>query len=65
MLYELEQSNNAMEAIKDIFCAKDKGSVDYNTVTRYFHLACKKLNNQARSGRPKTMDPNHRDKSGE
>ena len=48
-----------METIKIICCAKGKGEVDYGTVTRCFkkfYVGFKKLNNQARLARPKTMD---------
>ena len=40
-------------------CAKDGSTVDRNTITRWFKkfcLACKNLNDQAKSGRPKTID---------
>ena len=59
MLYEFELSHNAAEATKNIFCEKSEGAVDYSTVSRWFKkfwLGYKNLNNQARSGRLKTVD---------
>ena len=59
MLYEFELSNNAIEPTKSMRYAKDKGAVDHSTVTRWFKkfsLGCKKLNNQAMPGRPKSVD---------
>ena len=45
----------------NICCAKYKGTVDHSTVTRWSKKlcsGCKNLDNQARSGRPKTMKGN-------
>ena len=52
-------SHNATEATKNICGAKDEGAVDHYTVTRWFkkfHLDCNNLNDQVRSGKPKSMD---------
>ena len=59
MLYEFELDPNAAEATKNICCAKDGGTVDNSRVTRWLKivcLGCKNLNNQAKSGRPRSMD---------
>ena len=59
MLYEFKLGHNAAEATKNICCVKGEGTVDYNTVTRWFKkfcLGCKNCNDQARLGRPKTMN---------
>ena len=59
MIYEFELDHDAVEATENICCAKDEGSVDHNTINRWlkkFHSGHKNLDNQARSGRPKTMD---------
>ena len=48
-----------MAANKNIGCMKGEGTIDYSTITRWFKkfcLGCKNLNNQPRSGRPKTVD---------
>ena len=52
--------HNTSKSTKNICCMKDETAVDHSMVTRWFKevcLGCKKLGNQARSGRPKTMDP--------
>ena len=36
MLYEFEQGHNATRAIKNICYTKDEGTVNHNTVTRWF-----------------------------
>ena len=36
MLYKFELGHNTAKAIRYIYCAKDEGTVDYNTVTRWF-----------------------------
>ena len=67
MLYKFERSYKAAEATQNICFVKSGGTFDYNKVTRWlkkFSLGCKNLNDQARSGRPKTVDsqdhaPNH------
>ena len=59
MLYELELGHHEMEVIKNICCAKGKGAVDHNTVTKYFQKFCsgyKNFNNETWSGRLKTID---------
>ena len=59
MIYKFEQDCNALEATKNIFCMKGEDTVDYNTISRRFKKFClgyKNLNDQARSGRPNTMD---------
>ena len=59
MFYEFELSHNATKATKNICYAKNEGAVDPSTVTRWFkkfHLGCKYLNDQTRSGWPKTVD---------
>ena len=59
MVYEIRRCHNAIETSKDIYCAKEEGTVDYSTKTKWFkksHLGCKNLNDQAKSSRPKTMD---------
>ena len=58
-LYEFEMVQNTVEATKNICWAKDDGAVDYSVVTRWvkkFCTGCKNLNDQARSGRPKTTE---------
>ena len=47
------------EAAENICCVNSKAIVHHNTVTKWFKkfwLGCKTLDNQARSGRPKTLD---------
>ena len=46
---------DAMEAIKNICCAKGEGAVD-NISFKKFCPSFKNVDNQARSGRPKTID---------
>ena len=52
--------HNAVEATKNICCAKGEDAVDHRTITeqwfKKFHSGCKNLKNQARLGRPKTVD---------
>ena len=55
----LPSSNMAVEATKNICCAKGEDTVDYRTVIKWvkkFHSCCKNLENQTRSSRPKTVD---------
>ena len=57
MLYKFKQGHNAMEATKNISCAKGEGIVDHWTVTRWFkkfYSGCKNFADQARSNRPRT-----------
>ena len=59
MFYNFKFSQNAVEATKIICCTKNESMVDYSTVTRWlkkFSSGCKNFNDQARSGRPKTVD---------
>ena len=60
IIYEFELDYNAaVEATKNICFAKDEGRVVPSTVTRWlkkFCSDCKKLDNKARSDRPKTVD---------
>ena len=59
MLYEFEQGHNSVEATKTICCVKGEDTVDPSSVTRWFkifHSGCKKFDDQARSGSPKTRD---------
>ena len=59
MFYKLELGHNAAEAIKNICYAKSEGKVDHSTLIWWFKKFpsdCKKLTDQARSGRPKTVD---------
>ena len=59
MLYKFKLGHNAMEATKNIFCAKGESAVDCSTVTRSlkkFSGSCNNLDNQVRLNRPKTMD---------
>ena len=58
MLYKFELSYNTMEATKNICYAKDEGTVDHSTVTRWFKKfcsGCNKLNDWVKSGMPKTV----------
>ena len=48
-----------MKATKNIHCMKGKGTIDYSTVTKWFKkfcLGCKNLDDQAKSGKPKTVN---------
>ena len=57
MLYELELSHNATKVAKSICCEKGEHEVDQDTFTiclKKFRLGCKNLDDQERSGRPKT-----------
>ena len=48
-----------METVKNICYVKGEGTVAYSTVTRRFKKfcsGCKKFDDQARSGRSRTMD---------
>ena len=59
ILYKFEVGHNATEETKNISCGKIEVAVDHSTITRWFKKFCwdhKKLNNQARSGRSKTVD---------
>ena len=57
MLYDFKLGHNNVEATKNICFAKGEDTVNHSTITRLFktfHLGCKNLDNQARSGSPKT-----------
>ena len=48
-----------MEAAKNIFCPKDGGLIDLNTINRSFKifcLGCQNLSNRRRCDRPKTIN---------
>ena len=58
MIYVFEHCQNAMEEIKNIYCAQGEGIVNHCCLTsrlKKFFLGYKKLLNQQRSDRPKTM----------
>ena len=60
MLYKFELGHNTMKATKNISCAKSEGTIDNNTVTRWFKKFCsgyKNLDDQAWSDRPKPWIP--------
>ena len=53
MLYKFELSCNTMEATKNICCEKGRGTVNLNTITRWFkkfHTDYKNFNDQIRLG---------------
>ena len=54
ILYKFELGHNAVEAIRNLY-VKGEGAVGHSTV-QMVHLGHKKLDNSAKSGRPKTMD---------
>ena len=59
MLYEFKLDYNTVDATKNICGTKYGGTIDHNTVTRWFKkfcLGCKNLDDQTRSSRPKAMD---------
>ena len=59
MPYEFELGHNTTEATKNICSAKNEDAVNHSIINRWFkkfHLDCKNLDIQARSGRPKTVD---------
>ena len=59
MLYEFVLGHNTATATKNICCVKGESTVDHNIVTKSlkkFCSGCKTLDNQAKSGRPKSMD---------
>ena len=48
-----------IETTKHFCCAKGESAVDHSTLTRWFKkfcFGCKNLDDQARFGKPKTMD---------
>ena len=59
MLYKFEQSHNAVEATKNVCCAKSESTVDHSKVIRWFKKfcsGCKNVDAQLKSGRSKIMD---------
>ena len=59
LMREFKLSYNAGEANKNICCLKGESELDYSIVTRWlkkFLLCCKDTDDQARSGRPKSVD---------
>ena len=59
LLDKFELGHNTAEAPKNICCVKGEGAIDHISVTRWFkkfYLGCKDLDDQAMSGRPKTME---------
>ena len=57
MLFKFELGHNAVEATKNICCAK--GENNHNTLTRWFKKFCSGCNNldkQAKTGRPKIKE---------
>ena len=59
ILYTFKLGHNGAKVTKSICWAKDEGTADHSTVTSWFKKICsgyKNLNNQLRSGRPKTID---------
>ena len=59
MLYEFKMGYNTAKATKDICCVKDNGTVDNNTISRWFEKFCSggmDFDNQAKLGRSKTVD---------
>ena len=59
MFYEFKLSLNTEEVPKNISCMKGEGVVDHSRITRWFkkfRSGCKNLDDQARSGRSKTVD---------
>ena len=55
IVYKSELGHKAAEATKHISCTKCEGAVDHRWFKK-FCSGCKIFNDQARSGRPKTMD---------
>ena len=59
MLSEIELTHNIAEATKNICWMISEGAVDHSTVNKWFKKFCtgwKNSDNQAKSGRPKTVD---------
>ena len=55
MLYEIELGHNAMETIKNICWMNNKDTINYSSFKKLCSV-CKKLDDQERSGRTKTVD---------
>ena len=57
MIYEFKLGQNTTEATKSICCEQDEGAVDHsNQMVQEILLVLQRSNNQAKSGRPKTMN---------
>ena len=59
MFYKFKLGHNAVEATRNICCAKGEDAINYATITRWFKKFClrsKKLDDQVRSDRSKTVD---------
>ena len=59
VLYEFDPGYNVAESIKDIRCVKGEGAIDHSTATRLLkklHSGGKNLTEQAKWGRPKSVD---------
>ena len=59
MFYKCKLGYNATEATKNICCVKGKSGDDQSTENRWLKKYClgyKELDDQVRSGRPKTVD---------
>ena len=55
----IELSRNTVKVTRKICCAKGESAVDQITISRWLekvHLGFKKLKDQERSGRPKTVE---------
>ena len=58
ILYDFDLDDNATEATKNIGCTKGEGTIDDSRVTKWFkkfRSGCKNLDDQAMSGRTKTV----------
>ena len=58
MIYEFELDHNTAVATKNIGCVNSESAVDHSTnqMVEKICLGCKKLNDQARTDRPKFVD---------
>ena len=59
MFYKFKLAHNATEAAKNIYCVEIKATIDHSTINRWFKKFCsgyKNLDNQTRSGSPKTKN---------
>ena len=62
MLYKFELNHNFAEATTKICRAKGECTIDPSTIIRWFkgfYLGCKNIDNQARLGKPKSMETRH------
>ena len=58
-LYGFKLSHNTTEVIKNIYCEKGRGGIDYISVSKWlikFRLGCKNLDDQAMPSRIKSVD---------